>query len=66
MKLIVNGNKFELNDGNTIISLLEEFQSDGQSCAVAVNNQFVPRGDYATFEISEGDCIEILSPHPGG
>jgi sulfur carrier protein len=34
--------------------------------AVAVNEQFVPRGGYAEIALKAGDRIEILVPMQGG
>jgi sulfur carrier protein len=34
--------------------------------AIAVNKQFVPRAEYATTFLKEGDCVEIISPMQGG
>lgn len=34
--------------------------------AIAVNKQFLPRAEYATTFLKEGDCVEMISPMQGG
>ena len=46
------------NNGNTELS--------ENSYVVAVNQNFVPRSEYQSFLINEGDKIEVLSPMAGG
>jgi len=42
------------------------FGYEGARIAVARNDEFVPRGDYATRQLQDGDRLEIVSPMQGG
>jgi len=46
------------DNGNTELS--------ENSYVVAVNQNFVPRSEYQSLLINEGDKIEVLSPMAGG
>ncbi|MCH9742728.1 MAG: sulfur carrier protein ThiS, partial [Proteobacteria bacterium] len=37
-----------------------------QRMACAINTQFVPKGQYATTEINNGDRIDVVAPVQGG
>lgn len=37
-----------------------------QAFAVAVNGEFVPRSQYASTTLQDGDAIDIVSPVGGG
>lgn len=49
--------------------LLKEFvaeHANADNYAVAVNENFVPRSDYGTVQLSDNDNIELLAPMVGG
>lgn len=51
------------------ISLLEVLDNNGYTSgnfAIAVNRVFVPRGQYANTQMSDGDEIEVVVPMQGG
>ena len=45
---------------------LAEIKTGKAPSAVAVNRAFVPRSDYATTRLNDGDNIELLVPMQGG
>lgn len=65
MKITVNGEPLELRDGATVAALLDERGPAG-GVAVAVNDDFVPRAEYARRKLDEGDRVEIVAPMQGG
>ncbi len=61
----VNGEVTEISQTN-LNAFLSEFANGQSTFAVAINQTFVPRSNYATTELQAGDDIEILSPMQGG
>lgn len=71
MQLVINGESQTvdtLSDIETITleALLQQFGYEVRSVAVAMNGQFVPRKEYASKVLNEGQSLEILSPMQGG
>ena len=64
MKLYVNGQLTEPKTATTVQALIAELQT--KDCAVAVNETFVPRHQYAATELHDGDRIELVQPMQGG
>jgi sulfur carrier protein len=65
MFVIVNGETRPLPEPQTLAALLISL-SPQTPFAVAHNEEFVPRGDYAASRISPGDRIDIVHPTAGG
>lgn len=65
MKILINGEsqKTELTQ---LEEVLAHFVQQDGPYAVAVNEEFVPKGAYSNTTLSEGDSLEILSPMQGG
>ena len=44
---------------------LNEVRTDKRPCAVAVNQAFVPKNEYASTLLKDGDRVELLVPMQG-
>ncbi len=66
MNLLVNGKSQDLPERTTIRDLLHVLELPTRGIAVEVNQQIVPRQTYAEREVSDGDCVEIVSLVGGG
>ena len=67
MKLIVVGNQKEYADGLTVAQLIEkENVETPQYVTVAVNDEFVESGNFASRVLSDGDTVEFLYFMGGG
>ncbi|MGH1457250.1 MAG: sulfur carrier protein ThiS [Alphaproteobacteria bacterium] len=66
MKIMLNGERQTLENKHTIEKLLERNGYNGKLVAVALNGEFLPKTNYATTEINDGDKIEIVAPMQGG
>jgi sulfur carrier protein len=67
MQIRLNGQLIEAGEGvQTISDLLAKLGYAGQTLAVAVNQNFLPRSQYATRSLEENLDIEIVSPMAGG
>ena len=66
MKLAINGESREFQDGIRITDLLNEMHLPSRQVAVEVNLQLVPRSDYQIFRLSDGDQLELVTLAGGG
>ena len=68
MRLTVNGQPLDGQSSWKLAELLFEIsgQSDPEGTAVAVNEEVIPRGQWAQTSLNEGDRIEILGAVSGG
>ncbi len=65
MRIVINQEPRELPEGMTLAEAVDLLQLSGPF-AVAVNQEFVPRSQYAQVLLREGDQLEILTPAAGG
>ena len=65
MPLIVNGQAIPLPDPPTLAALLLELAPE-PPYAIAHNEEFLPKTEYALDRLNDGDRIEIVHPSAGG
>jgi sulfur carrier protein len=55
-------------DGASLIELLaaQAIDRTKPGVAVAINEEIVPRAEWATASLKSGDAVEIVRPHSGG
>ncbi|HET9451128.1 MAG TPA: sulfur carrier protein ThiS [Aggregicoccus sp.] len=66
MKVWVNGEPREVEDGATLAVLLTALALSGPGVAVEVNAEVVRRARHAEHRLSEGDRVEIVTFVGGG
>lgn len=66
MKISVNGETREVQDGATVEALLRELGLLGRPLAVERNREIVPRSAHAATPLAEGDKIEVVTMVGGG
>lgn len=66
MQIIVNGESQDRDCPLTVTSLLESLDLRFEQVAVEVNLKILDRSDFDTWNLEEGDKIEILSFIGGG
>ena len=68
MIVAVNGADTELADGATVAGVLAELDvpTSARGVAVAVQGEVVPRGEWVTTSLHDGDRVEVLSAIQGG
>ncbi len=64
--LTVNGESRTVNDGTSIIKLLETLSIEQRRVAVAINGEVVPRTEHEDTVLSDGDQVEIVRMVGGG
>jgi sulfur carrier protein len=63
---IVNGERRAVDDGKTIADLVSELRLGGRRIAVEVNRDILPKAEYGSRVIRDGDTIEIVQFVGGG
>jgi thiamine biosynthesis protein ThiS len=66
MKLKINGEEKEIADGLTVIALLEDLKIRPARVVVERNREIIPREDYGTTLLTDGDTLEIVHFVGGG
>jgi len=70
MQIVFNGESVQLTTPCNLLELLEFKLSDThaslENVVVAVNQNFVHRHNYQSFNVSDGDMVEMLSAVVGG
>lgn len=66
MKVKINNQAVELTDGTTVRTLAAERRLPDKGVAVAVNNEMLPREEWAERALNDGDDIVILKAFCGG
>ncbi|SAK94260.1 sulfur carrier protein ThiS [Caballeronia calidae] len=65
MNIHINQRVFDLHDAATVTEALTAFGAK-PPFAVALNGQFVARGEHATKTLAAGDKLDVVSPVAGG
>ncbi len=66
MQISLNGDVVELDDGLHVDGLIEKLQLQGKRLAVEVNEELVPRSQFASHPLNGGDRVEIVGAIGGG
>ena len=66
MRIEVNGDSRELEAGLTLRALLASLEMTKGRLAVEINGEIVPRGEYESHCLRDGDRVEIVHAIGGG
>jgi sulfur carrier protein len=66
MKITINGEARELDDTSTLAQLLDSELPSTQGVAAAIDGEVVPRAQWATFPLADGQAVELLTAVQGG
>jgi len=66
MRVTVNGEAVELPEGLNASELVERIGLADQRIALEVNREIVPRSEYGSTRLNEGDRVEIVRAIGGG
>lgn len=66
MRIQLNGESFELPDGETVAALLTRLDLAGRRIAVELNLDIVPRSQHDSTTLNEGDQVEVVHAIGGG
>jgi sulfur carrier protein len=62
----LNGESYPIEDGLRLEALLEKLALQRTRIAVEINQQVVPKVDYAGVVLHQGDTVEIINFVGGG
>lgn len=65
MQVLINRHPYELSENASVSEAIAAIQAQ-PPFAVAVNTQFVPKGQYTTQPLAAGDRVDIIFPVTGG
>lgn len=65
MQLIINGESREVPAG-TVLALLQTLGIDPARVAVELNRDILPKAEYGTRQLQDGDLLEIVQFVGGG
>lgn len=66
MHIQLNGERYELPDGQSVADLLQRLELTGRRLAVELNRDIVPRSQYAATVLVEDDQVEVVHAIGGG
>lgn len=64
--ILLNGERFQVNEGSTILDLLKKLELHPQGVAVEHNGHIVKKAEYEKTALNEGDRVEIVHFVGGG
>jgi sulfur carrier protein len=62
----LNNESRECSSEQTLSQLLMQWGFDSAKVAIAVNEDFVPRSQYESYCLENGDQVDVLAPVQGG
>ena len=66
MRLQINGEQKEFDNGLSLAQLVERLAMKPDRVAIERNREIVPRGDWAETTLADGDRLEIVHFVGGG
>ena len=66
MKITINGENHTLTEPTSLTQLVSALGFENKRLAIEVNQNIVPRGEYADFLLKDGDTVEIVQAIGGG
>lgn len=66
MTITLNGQQHDIRDGATAADAVALLAKSATGCAVAINDEVIPRTDWASRPLATGDRVEVLTAVQGG
>ena len=66
VQIVLNGQDRTLEPGTTLADLVASLELGGRRMAVEINEEVIPRSEYPTYILGEGDRVEIVHAVGGG
>ncbi len=66
LKITLNGDLIELKAACSVTQALHHWGYNPHDIAIAINQIFVSRNDYATTMLQNNDIVDIVAPMQGG
>ncbi len=66
IQIILNGKKNILKKNISIYNLIKDIDLDDSKIAIELNGEIIPKSNFKSHIVFEGDCIEIVHFIGGG
>lgn len=66
MKIILNGESRDVENGITLRALVDTLGGDPRSVAIELNREIVPKSNHASTKLQDGDQLEVVQFVGGG
>jgi thiamine biosynthesis protein ThiS len=66
LKIVVNGEEREIDEGATVAELVRQFALAPERIAVEINREVVRRARWSEMKLSAGDRVEVVHFVGGG
>jgi sulfur carrier protein len=66
MTIKLNGAPHEVSDGTTLARLMTDLVGSTRGTAAVVDGAVVPRSTWDTFELQDGQAVELITAVQGG
>ena len=66
MNIIVNGSERHCPPDSNLSELLRLLEMQDKKIALEINKEVIPRGEYDSYLLNEGDAVEIIQAIGGG
>lgn len=66
MKIILNGESRDIENGITLRALVDTLGGDPRSVAIELNREIVPKSNHASTKLQDGDQLEVVQFVGGG
>jgi sulfur carrier protein len=64
--ITLNGQPHDMPGDSTVAAAVAILTATDAGCAVAVNDEVIPKHDWASHPLSAGDRVEVLTAVQGG
>ena len=64
--IVLNGSDKQIDSNTSIAQLLKDLDLGEKRLAVEINQQIIPRSDFASVTLNEQDSVEIVQAIGGG
>lgn len=66
MKICINEEERDVPEGASVADVIETLSLNPKFIAVEVNLELIPRGEHASYKLSAGDQLEVVTLVGGG
>lgn len=66
ISILFNGENKTLDRELPLSQAIESLEIKGNSFAIAINENFIPKSNYGSTVLHDGDQVELLVPMQGG
>jgi sulfur carrier protein len=64
--VVINEQPHLVDCHSNLQQIIEQFELPSMGCVFAINNNVVPRSEWANTVLSQGDCISLFQAIAGG